>query len=473
MLKNNSFSFIIITFSLSIMSVFFGGIELYSFVPIVLLNTIATILLFAPFTSSKIASENISNIFKSPYFLIFLIIVILVLLQLSNPSCAYEKSDSLWFFNKIDYNQYLPSCIIADEKKGSIHSLFLVLLGAIFLQMTLLSTLSNSHRIFTLFKFIFITAIISIVVFIYQQLSMDMIYSWTNPHFNSSLSFYYHPHGNSFLLCISAIGWSLMIKNANKKIKIIFYSLCQFLIMLSIFLSKGTGGTLLALVYFPIMFFYFLFCIERKYTKYIIYVILSILLLTSTFLATSQQARNYVESRYSIICKKFSDKDYAIRSTPKSISWNMIKTTGNYNSDKVDIIKLIFGNGLNSYRSKCEIFSINSSTLTRYKYNGKMIYFVTGFAHCDPLQIIFELGIFTTLLLLLWIFKFSYEIYQYRKSDTIILSMPLVITIFIIIAYSFNDNIFYNAFVSYIIILLSVASIKLLKLQKDDKFTTT
>ena len=133
-----------------------------------------------------------------------------------------------------------------------------------------------------------------------------------------------------------------------------------------------------------------------------------------------------------------------------SVTYNMIEC-GGYHETNPDsskkLSKIFFGSGANSYGNVSVIFLANDPAFRLVNEYGTESMSMLTYAHCDPLQFLFEYGILWTSAFLAFLVYWVYALVRakfWRSAFVTAMALPLPI----MLAYSCCDIMFYNPFLS-------------------------
>ena len=150
----------------------------------------------------------------------------------------------------------------------------------------------------------------------------------------------------------------------------------------------------------------------------------------------------------------------------KEITFQMLKDEVfmQKNKKSYDISALLFGKGINSYMSMCEIYSIKNGKMRFPEWSILPAYSVPGYAHCDIMQILFEFGVIGFLLVVLWSIYFFITVFRVSPSKEL---YYLIIPLCILLIYSLNDIILYNAYVDFLLIVIQISILSSIQLDSS------
>ena len=165
---------------------------------------------------------------------------------------------------------------------------------------------------------------------------------------------------------------------------------------------------------------------------------------------------NIAESGFNRIVSKFQDDNsLKTRYYIKKLTWEMIT----HENDNNVMRNIIYGRGINSYRSLSEPFSLQDEKFIVKNSNNTISYVTAGFVHCDILQILFEFGLIGATSVIAWtIWFFSAILKRIKDRTTFLKAWCGVSGISILLLYALNDNIVYNFFVAIYIIALAIST---------------
>ena len=138
------------------------------------------------------------------------------------------------------------------------------------------------------------------------------------------------------------------------------------------------------------------------------------------------------------------------RSNFYPISIDMVKSAGYHKTQKSGLqkaSKIILGNGTNSYGDVSPIFLADDPRFARKNSHGVEYIDMLTYAHCDPLQFIFEYGILWGAILAAFASCWLAALVRarfWRSAFATIIAMPAPL----VFAYSCADIILYNPFIS-------------------------
>lgn len=459
-IRQNFFPFIIVLAVFAACPFVGGGVALYSYFLSVFAFFVGAGMLFFPFTKIETSSENVGKILSDFQIYFVFALCILVFIQLVNPSTEYVKISDGWSFLSRNYVRWLPSSVHSDGEKNSIQNLFYALLGGVVLFALLKCVLNSNRRIFLLLNFLFFSAIVVEMLFCLHKLTGANPLELISIDGAQSGTFYYHAHGNAFLVCVIGVGGTLMVSSRTMLLLWLYFVATVFL-WFSVFLSGGAYGFFIASCVFGLTCIYLLF-LKKKFRIILLGgVVLLVIVGTALFGNSALMAK--VRGSYGRIADRVQNVSQFMhmRTEIKKMTFDMICSGGDYavfsKKTSPNAMFVLFGRGLGSYRSMCEIYSVKNPNLLYVNENGVRFFMVSGHAHCDPLQFVFEFGIFGGLLILCWVVLYFVKIWKLWNGKLLSRrAVPLLVSLLGLFVFSINDNVFYNVSVSYCAILLGV-----------------
>ena len=138
------------------------------------------------------------------------------------------------------------------------------------------------------------------------------------------------------------------------------------------------------------------------------------------------------------------------RSTFYATTFNMIKSGGFYKTEadsSKKFSKIFFGSGANSYGNVSAIFLIDDPSFHYLDKYGNETNPMLTYAHCDPLQFLFEYGILWTFVFAAFLLYWIYALVRAKFWHSAFIS-ALALPLPVMLAYSCCDIMFYNPFLS-------------------------
>ena len=448
----------------------YGGLRLISIFSLFTVSLAAFIFAFYPFNTLEKSNKNLKKLLKFPPFYFCIFFSLYVLIQILNPSANMVKLDGGFSCNLLEYNKLLPSGILSEYIDKSIFEAFLSMLSVFFAMLTVWLSFRNFKKLNNLCLVASyagtLLAILSILNYALPSLG---IFSYIDKSiYNPSGSFFYHAHGNAFFICILgfigiAIANSISFKNSWKNSSLILI-LCLFIVAFAITISGGATGALLAAFIVPSILINAVFAFKKSkrlpiFISLSLCSVIAIALLFALIQTSSamQNAFKRISSRTENLSAHFEN-----RNSIKKVSLDMISSGGDFSvfekKSKPDYSKIIFGRGLNSYEPLSESYSIyNNPSFMHYNAwaTQKKTSRTIKFAHCDPLQVTFEFGLLGISIIGIWILWYIISLCKTGRKNFNLIASGLI-SMIAIIAYSFNDNIFYNPFVALNFAVLSI-----------------
>jgi len=460
-MRNNTVAYLFFLLGICLSCFFGSGVTVTSVLPSAFCFFLGCVTLFFPFTDSSLSRNSIFRIGRFPPFYFLTGLLLIALFQVLNPSAEYVKVANSWFWLPISSIDYLPTSVLAPIEKGYSEDLCLMLVACWFLTMLAFVVLDSKQRIFIVFATLFSLCVIVSILFIFQKFSGIKLFFWNTNSGASSINFYYHAQGNSFLIMMMGVAAYLFyISNS-----LFFRIFCAFGIVvfyISILLSGGFGGIILA----SVALFILILLSIRHYIWKFIFVFTSVVSITVIVLLLPMFPEIYNSSPVQRVISKMENVENVSRIRSKEVTFQMLKDEVFVQENKkyYDISALLFGKGINSYMSMCELYSIKNGKMRFPQWAILPTYSVPGYAHCDIMQILFEFGLIGFLLVVLWGIYFFITVYKSSPSKEL---YYLIIPLCIVFIYSLNDIILYNTYVDFLLIVIQISILSSIQLDSS------
>jgi|GEM_PF-2609873 len=455
----------------------YGGLRLISIFSVFAVSLCSFIFAFYPFNKLENSNKNLKSLFRFPPFYFCILLSLYVLIQILNPSVNIIKLDGGFATNILEHNKYLPSSVASESIDHTIFEAFLSMLSVFFALLTVWISFRDFRKINNLCLIVAysgtLLALLSILNYTIPSLGLFPYIDKIT--YAASGSFFYHAHGNSFFICILgflgiAIINSILFKNSWKNSKI-FLLPSIFIILCAVILTGGMSGTFFAICTTILILINILFAIKKsKKTRYLAgltFCIVFVVLSAAIFLPRNtavQNAWKRISMRIDDVSSHLGSRNHI-----KKIAVDMIASGGDFtthqNKSAPDYSKIIFGRGLYSFEPLSENYSIESSTNPVYQkqwISRKKEIKTVKFAHCDPLEIVFDFGILGTGIIALWALWYIFSLCKTRRINFMIFFSGLS-SMIVVAVYSCNDTLFYNPFVALNFAVLSMVVLRLSK----------
>ncbi len=487
MKKISEFAFL---FGLFFTGVFFGGARPSSYI----LAFFVFLTVFALSIFSGDIKENLKKTFSFKPFLFLIFFAIYILIQNANIFAKFTPVYGESLMTYMPFYLLLPSGVNALYDNSLCTESLLIFIG------TFACAIASANLLFKDEKFILKSAAtISLGAFACAAIGLCVHFFAKDNRlmlgiFETSASpfgtFFYRNQAAAYMIIglgLTGALWGNIFFSfkilPSEKTKPFFVFGFAFLVLISaLFFSNSIGGvivgfiTLLALISIALIKLIF----RGEKTKFFLFASLIFLGLSGAGVTIymnpallSQKMRSRMDAlKTSPTLEKGINELGSGRHEIKLVSLNMIKNGGSpegRGSASQRASKIFFGGGSNSYGDISKVFmpkEHNVSKKLKLKdgeertYQKRLIY-----AHSDPLQFLFEYGIFWAAILLTFFVRFIYKLYKAKFWKNYFLSAAFA-TIFIIIVYSFNDIILYNNFITLnmlIVFMICSSYAKLLK----------
>ena len=447
---------------------FFGGAIRMSYLVVGCMAFAAFASLFYPASPLASSERRLGRLLRYPPFYFCLVLGLYVLVQALNPSFEEIKTEGGFVLKPLAHVDFLPSSV-SLVSTGGISARLFCMLAVFALLLGAEASVRSRRAALALCGVVFYSgAALAVLALLNKVLGMDIFWHILPSETNSG-TFIYHAQGNVYFICAMAFGSMLLAIFSENGAAPKFWQRPSVvmpgcaLIYSAVFVSGGLGGLVVGGVYFIFICAFYMrrFFGSRKRFAACLAVLLA--LCGCAFFAV---AKGYVSfGDMERVHAKFEEGlNNEMRGEIKLMTWDMVKSGGSYPAykglEKTDAFNIFYGRGLDSYQGlSVPYFAENLEFQKAHGGNG---YLIPGRAHCDPLELLFELGIAGVSIIVLWFAWFAREVFRLRRANVRAV-VPALAGMALILAYSFNDIIFSNMFLSMNYAVLSVIILKVLR----------
>ena len=454
-----------LTIGIALLGLFFGGTRAVSFVPVFFIFCLAFVLMLSANCGFR---HNLYRLYNFAPFWIGAALALYIVVQILNPWLAFTHMDGFSSPEFLDYMEFLPSSVQSadssvDSPYASLVAVLLAWLCACSLHLGIISRGDCKYYA----KVLFFTSVVLAVCAMGDAIfSKGSVYIWglmdesAGSHYGS---FIYKNQCGAFLLLGMACGIALLMSSMFSRAslaKSFFYGVGVATVAAGVFISRSVGSILFCVLILAASVLVVAW--HSRFGKFkisaAIVVVLAAVSVSIFFIYLGQSQVEISFARLSSFIGQDASLDRKIkdltgdRGKYKEIALDFIATGGGWESPglgKSSKSRTILGSGATSFGKIMRLRGATDNYFSAKVYSTSLApnaaIMVPVHAHCDILEAVFEFGLVWLLVFFAMSAYFIRRMVRAKFWKSPFLSI-LCVGVLSLLAYSFNDIIFYNMF---------------------------